>query len=109
MAPWVRPGYMAQEVFAALTISASIRPMECGRPWPPYTGSADRPFQPPSTYCAKASLKPLGVVTTPSFHTAPSSSPERFNGASTCSQNLAPSSRMALTMSGVASVAPIAA
>ena len=35
MAPWVRPGYMPQEVLLEPIISLSTRPSDCGKPWPP--------------------------------------------------------------------------
>jgi hypothetical protein len=46
-------------------------------------------------------LEASGVFTPDSLQVQPSRSPTRFSGASTCSQNLAPSSRMASTMSGL--------
>ncbi|MNP56148.1 hypothetical protein D3C76_1508510 [compost metagenome] len=109
MAPWVSPGYMPQDVLLEPTISLMTSPSELGRPWPPYAGSAASPCQPPSTYWAKACLKPAGVVTSPLLKWQPSSSPLRLSGDSTFSQNLAPSSRIASIMSGLASVAPRAA
>ena len=47
----------------SLTICVRI----IGRPWPPNSGGAEMPIQPPSTICLKASLKPVGVVTLPSL------------------------------------------
>jgi hypothetical protein len=35
IAPWVRPGYMPQEVLLEPTISLITNPSELGRPWPP--------------------------------------------------------------------------
>ena len=57
-----------------------------GSPCPPYSAGADRPSQPPSATCLKASLKPFGVVTRPSsWRMQPSRSPTRLSGCSTSS------------------------
>ena len=107
IAPWVSPGYMAKAMLAEHRNSLTICVMSIGRPWPPNSGGAEMPIQPPSTICLKASLKPVGVVTLPSlWRLQPSLSPTRLSGVSTCSQNLAASPRIASTTSGEASEKP---
>ena len=67
IAPWVSPGYIAKAMLAEHRNSLTICVMSIGRPWPPNSGGAEMPIQPPSTICLKASLKPVGVVTLPSL------------------------------------------
>ena len=81
IAPWVSPGYMAKAMLAEHRNSLTICVMIIGRPWPPNSGGAEMPIQPPSTICLKASLKPVGVVTLPSLaRLQPSLSPMRLSG-----------------------------
>jgi hypothetical protein len=46
------PGYIVQAQFAVPIMSSTNRPIEGGRPWPPYSGGVLSAAQPPSTYCA---------------------------------------------------------
>ena len=103
MQPRLRPGYMVNDQLAVPIISDLIRFSDIGSACPPNSLGCDKPCQPPATYSAYASLKPLGVVTSPSWMAQPSWSPLRFKGASTSSQKVAAPSMMASTMSGVAS------
>src|SRR6266481_5875544 len=54
-----------------------------GRPCPPCSEGACSAFQPPSTNCRYASLKPLGVVTLPLSHFEPSLSAGLLSGERT--------------------------
>src|SRR5689334_6505026 len=91
-------------MLALATISFQANATRCGMPWPPYAGSHDSAGQPASTNCLYASLNPGGVVTEPSsLRLQPCSSPTLFNGASTPSQNFAPSSKICSTVSNDAS------
>src|SRR6476619_3564121 len=71
MAPWVSMGQSLNARLAAPHISSMGVASRCGRPCPPYSGGDWMLPQPEFTYCVYASLKPGGVVTTPSFHFAP--------------------------------------
>ncbi len=107
MAPWLRPGYMANAMFDDARNSLTIWVRAAGRPRPPNSGGAEMPIQPPSTSRWKASLKPSGVVTLPSLlRRQPCRSPTLLRGTSTFSQNLATSLSIASTTSGEASANP---
>src|SRR5690606_16941448 len=109
-APLESSGYSANEVFAACIISSNSTARLFGMPWPPYSGLPDKAVQPFSANVLNASLKPFGVVTTPSFHWQPSSSPLLLSGNIRPSVILPASSRMASARSRVTSaVAGIAA
>src|SRR5688500_17288079 len=81
IAPWVRPLYISKLWLAEQRYSAIAVETMCGRPWPPYSGGADKVVQPLATNWSQACLKPGGVVTEPSsWRTQPASSPTRFRG-----------------------------
>src|SRR5690349_1811732 len=99
-APCDRPGYIVHAWFAEFIISYSALLTNAGKPWPPKSGSQPSAGQPASTYWRYASLKPFGVVTTPSpSYLQPSWSPLWFSGNSTSEQNLPASSSTWLIVS----------
>ena len=63
VAPMVRPPYIENAMLAELWNSVTTWLSVTGSPCPPYSAGADKPSQPPSATCLKASLKPFGVVT----------------------------------------------
>ena len=76
-------------------------------PCPPHFSGKDRPCQPPATNCSYAALKPGGVVTALGpVCLQPTRSPLSLMGASSFSANLAASSMISCTVSGVASEPP---
>ncbi len=48
MAPWVSIGHRPKAMLAAWIISKTAISSALGRPWPPWSGSAARLFQPPA-------------------------------------------------------------
>jgi hypothetical protein len=103
----VRPPYIENAMLAEIWNSLTAWLSVTGRPWPPNSVGADRPSQPPSATCLKASLKPFGVVTLPSSaRLQPSRSPTRLSGCSTSSASFAASPRMASRTSLDASEKP---
>ncbi len=70
---------------------------------PPYSWGAAIPTQPPSAMARKPSPNPSGVRTTPFSSRDPCTSPTRCSGASTSSQSLPASARIAATVSSSAS------
>ncbi len=90
-------------MFALVHISSTGVATSLGSPCPPHSGSNGSAFQPPSVNLPYASRKPFGVRTAPSINLEPSWSPTRFSGSSTSEAKRAASSRIASTVSGVAS------
>src|SRR6187401_3038930 len=107
MAPPVSIGHSSNAMFDAFQISSAAAATRCGIPCPPNVGFFARPFQPSSQNRRYASLKPVGVTTQPSpASRAPSRSPTRFSGSRISVANLSASSRIAETVSEVASSSP---
>src|SRR2546425_8466045 len=77
-----------------------------GSPCPPCSAGACSAFQPASTNCRYASLKPLGVVTLPLSHFEPSLSAGLLSGERTPLANFALSSRIWSTSSALISSQP---
>ena len=94
-APLVSAGYRANEEQALCIISSNSTASDLGIPWPPNSGLPENALQPFSANVLNASLKPSGVVTSPSFQVQPCSSLLRFSGNSSPSVILPASSRMA--------------
>ena len=106
-APTVSPPYIENAMFAEIWNSLTTWLSVTGNPCPPYSVGAERPSQPPSATCLKASLKPFGVVTLPSsWRVQPSRSPVRLSGCNTLSLSFAASDRMASRISADASLNP---
>src|SRR4029450_1262329 len=93
-------------MFALVHISSTGVATSFGSPWPPQSGSNGSAFQPASANWRYASRNPLGVRTPPSGHFEPSWAPLRLRGSSTPEAKRAASSRIASTVSGVASSYP---
>ena len=65
IAPPVSSGHSENDMFAAFHISITGVATSLGSPWPPNSAGNCSAFQPPSTNCLYAAMKPLGVVTLP--------------------------------------------
>src|SRR5438270_1135574 len=106
-APWVRSGQSEKLKFELFHISCTGVETSLGSPCPPHSCAKGSAFHPPSQNLRYASRKPRGVRTSPSLNLEPSWSPEKLIGSSTSDANLEASSRMASTVSGLASSKPV--
>src|SRR5207302_11441246 len=92
--------------FELFHISCTGVETSLGSPCPPHSCEKGSAFHPPSQNLRYASRKPRGVRTSPSLNLEPSWSPDKLIGSSISEANFEASSRMASTVSGLASSKP---